>query len=286
MIAQNPRDCASANGAWLENFRLRSRFNFRPVVLSALVGVLLTCGVPASLAEAIRPACPTGQGGIDLLGLQPGWSYARWKSERGWEDLRPFSDSTSRFRIEDGVLRLESRGDSFLIGRRFPAASQPSLAGGAYLRFVVRIGRAPRDARLQNEERDDAAFRIYASFPGEPARSLVYVWSWALPPGAWSRRGKGFWGDFRGIHRKSFGQGAPPPGWLTVEVDLRRDFQTRFPGQPLPALAGIALKSDSNHTPGGESLAWLRSACLFPTSLRDAGLAEGARIGDTVLWYR
>ncbi len=235
-------------------------------------------------------------GGIDLLHLPrqamgtangPSPSYARWRKAWGWQDRRPFSDSTERFRLERGALRLESRGDSYLIGRSLPPAEQQHLAAWPYLRFVVRIAAVPRGAQLADEVADDAAFRLYATCREEPLEALVYVWSWRLPVGAWSARKRTLWGDFRTVHRKAFGQGPPPAGqWLTVEVNLARDYRTRFPGRPLPTLRALALKADSNHVAAGHSLAWLRAVSLHRTSLRDAGYGEGDRLGDTVVWFR
>lgn len=239
----------------------------------------------AAVLLALAPAALAG--GVDLLRLDPAASYGPWRETTGWQDRRPFSDSARRFRIEGGALRMESAGDSYLIGRQLAPAERRSIAEFPYLRFVVRIGEVPRGARLIDEVRDDAAFRIYATFRDEPPLALVYVWSWDLPVGAWSVRGRSLWGDFRAVHRKAFGRGEPlPESWLTVEVDLRADFQARFPGQPLPVLGGVALKADSNHTPGGRSLAWLRSASLHRASLREQGLREGDRLGDSVLWFR
>ncbi len=239
--------------------------------------------------RAAPPADPAG-GGIDLLGLRPGMAYAQWLAAAGWADRRPFSDSTRRFRIEDGALRMESRGESFLIGRTLPPSLRRSPREYPYLRFRVRIGAVPAGARLAGERRDDAAFRIYAVFNDNPPQALVYVWSRELPVGAWSARGRGLFGDFRGVHRKAFGRGVPgaganPDGWLLVEVNLLRDFRARFRG-PAPRLLGVALKTDSNHTGGAASLAWVASATLHRASLRRAGYREGDRVNGAVLWFR
>lgn len=262
----------------------------RALVAAALLLLVLAPGGPPAHAqpgEATAEATEVSAAPVDLLRLDPALSYAQWRDATGWADRRPFSDSATRFRIEAGALRLASAGGSFLIGRRLPEAQRRSIAAWPYLRFTVRVEAVPRGAKLAGEERDDAAFRIYAIFRDEPLRALVYVWAWELPVGAWSRRGESLWGDFRGVHRKAFGSGAPPAdSWLTVEVDLRRDFRARFPGEPLPVLGGVALKADSNHTPGGSSVAWLRRATLHRTSLRDAGHAEGDRLDGALVWFR
>jgi hypothetical protein len=204
-----------------------------------------------------------------------------------WNDERPFSRSSRRFRLEGGLLRLESAGDSFLIGRSLRPQERRPVAGWPYLRFVVRVDRVPRGARLAGEERDDSAFRLYAVFDESPLQALVYVWSWELPVGAWSARGRSLWGDFRRVRRKAFGQGEPPAGqWLTVEVNLARDFAAQFPGAPPSVLGGLALKADSNNTPGASSLAWLCSVSLASASLADRGLKDGDPLGETRLWFR
>lgn len=241
-----------------------------------LLGCLLAGGSHGAHAQAA----------LTLFSVRGHQDYAAWMDAAGWEDLRPFSRSARRFRIEGDALRLESRGDSYLIGTTFAPAERRPIAEYPYLRFVVRIGAVPEGARLMGEERDDAAFRIYAGFSDDPPRSLVYVWAWELPVGAWSPRADRFWGDFRDVRRKAFGRGTPPDGWLTVEVNLLRDFRAQFPESPPPPLRGLALKSDSNHTPAGRSLAWLRQVTLHRESLRARGLAEGAALGDTTLWYR
>lgn len=270
--------------------RLRGATGALRAGLLAACAALLLCGGPAAAAGQVGAALEGPQGadtGVDLLRLAPGLTYRQWRERGGWEDRRPFSDSARRFRIEDGTLRLESDGESYLIGRALSADERRNIDTWPYLRFQVRIGDVPRGARLAGEERDDAAFRIYAVFRDSPPQALAYVWSWELPVGAWSARSWSIWGDFRDVHRKAFGQGEPAPDtWLTVEVDLRADFQARFPGQPLPVLIGVGLKADSNDTPGGHSLAWLRAASLHRTSLREAGHREGERLGGTVLWFR
>jgi hypothetical protein len=257
-------------------------------VLAVLAAVVAAGPSPAAADETrAGPARADASAPVDLLRLDPALDYPAWLAATGWADRRMFSDSSRRFRIEDGTLRLESAGDSYLIGRALEPAERRSIAAWPYLRFVVRIADLPRGARLIGEEQDDAAFRIYATFRDRPPLALVYVWSWDLPVGEWSVRGRSWWGDFRDVHRKAFGRGEPlADTWLTVEVHLRADFQARFPGQPLPALGGLALKADSNHTPGGRSLAWLRAASLHRTSLRDEGLREGDRLEDTVVWFR
>lgn len=250
----------------------------RPAIL--LATVLLSCLLPWAAGDV------RAETGLRLFSVRGHQDYAAWMKAAGWEDLRPFSRSAKRFRIEGDALRLESRDDSFLIGTTFPPPERRPIEHYPYLRFVVRIGAVPEGARLMGETRDDAAFRLYAGFADDPPRSLVYVWSWELPVGAWSARADRLWGDFRDVRRKAFGRGAPPDGWLTVEVDLLRDFREQFPGAPPPPLRGLALKSDSNHTPGGHSLAWLREVTLHRESLRAQGLAEGATLGDTTLWFR
>ena len=253
--------------------------------MSALKAPIL----PAFLLGCLLPWLPlsvSAQEGLTLFSARGHRDYAAWMQAAGWEDLRPFSRSARRFRIEEDALRLESRGDSYLIGTTFPPAERRPIKAFPYLRFVVRIGAVPEGARLMGEERDDAAFRLYAGFSDDPPRSLVYVWAWDLPVGAWSARADRFWGDFRDVRRKAFGRGAPPAGWLTVEVDLLRDFREQFPQHRPPPLRGLALKSDSNHTSGGRSLAWLREISLHRESLGAQGLAEGDALGDTTLWFR
>ena len=89
------------------------------------------------------------------------------------------------------------------------------------------------------------------------------------------------------MRRKSFGRGLPlSETWLTVETDLRADFRHEFPNLPLPVLRGLALKADSNDTPNGESLAWLRGVSLHTTSLRAQGFEEGDAYQGTVLRFR
>ena len=255
----------------------------------ALLAVLLSATAPG-LAPGTPPpsgAPPALLPDLVLMSVQPGQTYAQWMAAGDWADRRPLSPSARRFRIEGAALRLESRGDSYLIGRVLPPQQAASIDTWPFLRFVVRIAQVPEGANLIAEARDDAAFRVYATFEDDPPRALVYVWSWTLPVGAFSARGRSLWGDFRNVRRKSFGRGAPDAQrWLTVEVNLRDDFRHEFPGLPLPELRGLALKADSNHTPGGGSLAWLRSVSLHARSLREAGLHDGDPCGDTTLWFR
>ncbi len=239
------------------------------------------------LAQPMPPPLTVEERGLDLLRLEGMESYAAWRERFGWRDLRPFSDSSARFQVLDGVLRLESRGESFLIGGDLPPRLRRSIAEYPYLRFTVRIGAVPRGARLIGEEADDAAFRIYAVFGLQPWQALAYVWSWSLPVGEWSARGRSVWGDFRRVRRKAFGKGEPfSELWLTVEVDLRRDFRAQFPRQALPVLRGLALKSDSNDTAGQRSLAWLREVSLHRTSLADAGYENWYPFRGGTLWFR
>lgn len=255
--------------------------------------LLAQADVPPLTSAPLAPpgeAPPTGPArddGIDLLRLADAPDYRTWMQREGWKDRRPFSDSGKRFRVQEGVLRLESQGDSFLIGRELPPALARPIADYPFLRFVVRIAEAPQGARLRGEAADDSAFRIYAIFASDPLQALAYVWSEDLAIGEWSARGRSLLGDFRGVRRKSFGRGEPMGEvWLTVEVNLARDYGTQFPGAPLPVLRGLALKSDSNDVPRQRSLAWLRAVTLHRTSLAGAGLKEWDSYRGTVLLFR
>ena len=185
------------------------------------------------------------------------------------------------------MLRLESEGDSFLIGSTVWGVLPLDLERYPFLRFVVRIDDAPAGSDLIDERIDDSALRIMTVFRKEPPRSIVYAWTSTLPVGAWSARGRSILGDFREVRRKSFGQGRPPAGqWLTVEVNLLADYRTQFPAGAPPTLRGVALKTDSNDVDDGRSLAWIRSVSLHEQSLRGEGLKEWDALGDTVVWFR
>jgi hypothetical protein len=258
---------------------------------AGLSALLLAAFLLVSLPVPGRatPPLPERQAddGLDLLRLAGAASYRAWMKREGWRDRRPLSDSSKRFRVHEGVLRLESQGDSFLIGRELPPELARPIAAYPYLRFVVRLAAVPRGARLRGEAADDSAFRIYAIFAAKPLKALVYVWSEDLKIGAWSARGRSALGDFRAVRRKAFGRGEPMAGiWLTVEVDLRRDFAAQFPGEPLPVLRGLALKSDSNDVPRQSSLAWLRAVTLHRASLGAAGHKEWDEYRGTVLVFR
>ena len=236
-------------------------------------------------ARSVKP--PEKLGGVELLNLKEASSYAGWMQRYGWKDVRPFSDSASRFRLLDGTLRMESQDESFIIAADLASRLSKPISDFPYLRFVVRIGDVPRGAKLAGEEADDAAFRLYTVFNRDPWQALAYVWSWQLPVGDWSSRGRSFWGNFQGIRRKAFGQGEPlPHRWLTVEVDLRRDFRQQWPNQPLPAVRGLALKTDSNDVEGQRSLAWLRSVSLHRQSLKTQGYENWSLYRGTTLWFR
>ncbi len=262
------------------------------MLIRSLIAAVLLLLLPSCLSAVPLPEVVTGeQAGLDLLRLGGATttvaSYPQWMAREGWEDRRPLSRSARRFRVFQGTLRLESQGDSFLIGRELPPALARPIAEYPYLRFVVRIAEVPRGAELRGEKADDSAFRLYAVFGRDPLRALVYVWSWELGIGEWSARGRGLLGDFRAVRRKSFGRGEPMGQvWLTVEVNLARDFRAQFPGLPLPRLGGLALKADSNDTPGRRSLAWLRAVTLHRTSLAAEGLADGDDYKGTVLLFR
>ena len=101
------------------------------------VRALVLAALAALAGAALAPASPvragaSGAGAADppeLLRLEQAADYPSWMERFGWENLRPFSDSAQRFRLEDGALRMESRRDSFLIGSRLQAgvAEQRSL---------------------------------------------------------------------------------------------------------------------------------------------------------------
>jgi len=232
------------------------------------------------------PGRALAEEGRELLVVRQSQPYPSWMREFGWVDIRPFSDSTKRFSIEDKDLVLSSQGDSFLIGRRLEEEELRGLSDRPFLRFVVRVEAVPEGARLEGETRDDAAFRLYVLYNRSPMEALVYVWSWELPVGQWSRRKNGVLANYSGVHRKAFGSGRPPGQWWTVEVDLRRDHSSRFPGRPPGTPIALALKSDSNDTKNTQSRSRLRSIHFNRASLRDQGLADGAPYAGTVLRYR
>lgn len=266
------------------------------LLMAALLIGLLAPGVPSVSAVPLPEVVTGKEAGLDLLRLGGALNYTEWMEREGWRDRRPFSNSAGRFRIFQGTLRMESRGESYLIGRELPPALARPLADYPFLRFVVRIAEAPRGARLRGEAADDSAFRLYAVVGSDPLQALVYVWSWELGIGEWSARGRSLLGDFRGVRRKSFGRGEPMGQvWLTVEVNLLRDFRAQFSEhrpesrqerRPPPRLGGLALKSDSNDTHGQRGLAWLRAVTLHRTSLRAVGLKDWDEYKGTVLLLR
>lgn len=241
-----------------------------------------------SASAAVQSAAPAQEAAsVDLLRLADVGDYTAWMKRYDWEDVRPFSDSTERFQLRGGTLRMESRDESFIIASDLSHHLSKSLAEYPFLRFVIKIGDVPRGAQLDGAEADDAAFRLYAVFNRDPWQALAYVWSWRLPVGSWSPRGRSLWGDFRGIRRKAFGQGEPlVEQWLTVEVNLRSDFKSQWPGQPLPVMRGVALKTDSNDVEGQRSLVWLRSASLHRSSLRAEGYDDWHAYQGTTIWFR
>ncbi|MCZ6553406.1 MAG: DUF3047 domain-containing protein [SAR324 cluster bacterium] len=254
----------------------------------------LAWGLAALMLSVLPPSAPAqGMERLELLRLSEAEDYRGWMERFAWEDLRPisrrtrFSDSARRFKLEGGALRMATRKNSYYIGSRLEGLLPVSLLEYPYLRFVVRIDRAPRGAELTGERHDDSALRIFAVTRPRPIQTVVYAWSWTLPVGRWSARGLSERGLFNNVRRKSFGQGEPLKGqWLTVEVNLLEDFRSQFPMYTDPALKALHLKADSNDTPRARSLAWVRSVSLHRHSLRERGLAEGAPYEDTLLWYR
>jgi len=254
-----------------------------PSLLAILLG-LAAIALPTRSLHAAPEACEAG--GRILARFDEVERYDAWLRANEWKDLRPFSDSRKRFRIEDGTLRLETRGDSFIVGRALPPPERESVDVMRYLRFEARVVHNPLGARLDDDAKDDSALRVFAVFREKPLQALAYVWSGVLPVGTWEPGRKYFFGDFRQVQRKVVGQGAPPADtWLTVEADLLRDFRDRFDGQAPPHLGGVAFQADSNALPE-HSLALLRRIAVYPRSLRECGVREGDRLDGTVVWFR
>jgi hypothetical protein len=223
----------------------------------------------------------------ELLRLQGETDYRAWMERYGWKNLRPLSDSTKRFRIGNGALRLSSRGDSFLIGSELKGILPVALDQYPYLRFVVRIDQVPVSDDRSKEHLNDSAFRLYLATRASPPQSIAYAWTWDHPIGHWSSQGLTGLGSFSKVRHKSIGQGRPPAGrWITVEANLREDVRSQFPELAAPQLVGISLKADSNDSEGGSSLAWVREVSLHRASLRAEGFREGDTLAHTELWYR
>ncbi|MBI4082553.1 MAG: DUF3047 domain-containing protein [Candidatus Lambdaproteobacteria bacterium] len=244
---------------------------------SLLIALTLTAAATIPRAQ---------QDDLDLLRLNGARNYPDWMAAEGWRDYRPFSDSRSRFRVEEGTLRLESAGDAFVIARDLYAATPLDIGRMPFLRFRVRVERVPEGASQTDPMLDDSAFRLVAIFRKEPIQALAYVWSGRTPVGHWSAGNRNFWGDFRRVRRKVFGQGPSPAApWLVVEVNLGGDFRAQFPGEQLPPLVGLGLTTDSDDT-RRQSLVWLREVSLHRNSLREQGIHEGEAVQGATVWYR
>lgn len=253
------------------------------VFLSVLVAVFLFSSF--SLSFANPEAKLNGQ--IEFLKLDGHKDYTQWFEKNGWEDVIPFTNSANRFSISNGVLRMPSDDDHDLIGLTLKPEQIRSIKDFPFLRMVVRIDKVPEGAELKGEVRDDSAFRVYVLFQETPLEALVYIWSWKLPVGAWSDRSDSWMGDYRGVRRKVFGQGKPLAGqWLTVETNLLKDFRAQWPDSTKFKVIAFALKADTNSTKDQTSLSFIRSLSLHKTSLKTQGLKEGAKLGDTTLWFR
>lgn len=243
-------------------------------------------GLLVALTQATAAATPGADAdSLDLLHLDNARDYPTWMESNGWQDLRPFTNSRNRFRLEKDGLRLESVGEAFVIARDFEAALAPDIDRTPYLRFRVRVERVPEGASQTDPTLDDSAFRVVAVFRKEPVKALAYVWSGRTPVGHWSPGDRTLWGDFRELRRKVIGQGPPPARWLLVEVNLPTDFRAQFPGEPLPPMVGLGLTADSDDTQRA-SLAWLREVSLNRHSLREQGIREGGTAQGATVWYR
>lgn len=253
--------------------------------LSRLLPLLCALALPAGAALAQDASCPAAQEGVEVLGLEGAQDYRTWLKQQEWRDLKPLSNSARRFAVEGGALRLETRGEGYLIGRRLPAELQRSLESHPYMRFEARLVQVPPAARMDVDGRDDSPLRVFAVFREKPLQSLGYVWSGEEQSPDWKAGRKIIFGDFRRVHRKVIGHGAPDTdGWLTVEVNVANDFQERFGEDPERVVGGIAVQADSEEL-RSHTVALLRSVSLHQRSLRTCGLEHRDRLGDTRVWF-
>ena len=145
---------------------------------------------------------------------------------------------------------MVSRNDSVAIGNKddFPI----DVRQWPRLRFRFRVGELPKNTDLRKKATDDAAFRIFIAFDrGKglfgPPHTIGYAWTRSHEPGQVITSG-----HFKNMRYVSIGKGMPakPGEWITIERDLATDYRLVFPEAKggVPALAGVLLKCDSNHT--------------------------------------
>jgi hypothetical protein len=212
------------------------------MLTGALTGVSFV-GIPQEKAGA--------PGVLEIVRFPQGRiPFLEWKDQHGWRELRGSAES---FFIEDGVLTMQSEDSSTTIGTQFKPKVDPGNYPG--LEFTLKVDEVPPGANVTRRDRDDAAFRLFVVFDKggflsiTPPHTIGYVWDSSLETGESGRAAT--FGQVRYIVIGDGGEGLGE--WHVIRRNVADDYRRLFGPGPVPAIEGIGLKCDSNHTGGRAS---------------------------------
>ncbi len=206
----------------------------RPLGLPAALLALALALSPRAQAEdrlVFDFAGPPAKGGLP----------APWTLER-WSPVVPLGDFVAEAKVITAagrsVLHLRSADSGFLVGRK----TRQDMTHWRRARWTWKAEVLPRGGDFRQRSTNDQALQLLFGFEG--GRVLGYLWDNASPQGA-SGSGLSWREDVRVIVLRS--AAAPLGQWQTEERDLHADFRRLF-GEAPPALLGLAIQTNSQHT--------------------------------------
>ncbi len=213
---------------------------------------------PAALADGA--AADTAPGAADTIVLagfpMHDMPIERWLRENGWKEDRGSADD---FAVRDGTLFMRSSNATTVIGRKLAHPVEPS--DFPFVEFSFMVNEIPPGADVTSKRADDAAFRLFLVFDTprglfSPPRTIGYVWDSTLKTSSTGRSAR-----VDNVRYFVIGSGTEGLGrWTICRRDIAADYRLLFGDGPVPKVAAVALKCDTNHTKGraASAVQWIR----------------------------
>jgi hypothetical protein len=233
----------------------------RVITVSASVWIALSpAGRPGSVTRAGVAPRDSASAARDTVVLaafpSEEMSIERWLDANGWKEER---GSAAAFVVRDGALFMHSANATTVIGKKLSAPIDP--VDYPQLEFRFKVDAIPPGADVTSKQRDDAAFRLFVVFDAgggllSPPATIGYAWDSTRETSSTGRSAR--FGQVRYI---VIGSGTAGLGtWTTCRRDIAQDYRLLFGDGPVPKVAAVALKCDTNHSKSraASAVEWVR----------------------------